>query len=65
MNVKPIRADHSPSAILLEALEENPDCVLVFMMKDKHFKWHASRFPSRLEVLGALELAKMEFTNGD
>lgn len=59
-NIVSIRDDESPESVLTEAIKEAPDYVLVFMKKGGEFKCLTTSFPSRMEILGALELAKVE-----
>jgi hypothetical protein len=61
--LKPIIKDHhkeQAAAILNEALEEEPDSVIVLAFwKDKgQFKIKVSTIPDRLTLIGALEEAK-------
>jgi len=59
----PVIRDHHKAqaeAVLLEAIEEMPDTVIVlcFFNKAKQFKIKVSTVPDRLTLIGALEEAK-------
>ena len=62
--LQPVITDHhkeQAAVILHEALDEAPDTVIVLCFwKDKgQFKIKASTVPDRLQLIGALEEAKM------